>query len=263
MALSKITGTAEIYRTNNISPSIYNVSVQDIADILNSATSNNSRRNIFGSSGIITANTLIKIASRSKYSKSDAAILNNITEIINNSESFTRKLILGSRKITAAQLINLIKKNSKPIERPAHMTSQNNLNSRKDHFKKADIIDLPLYGPSANKATGSENNNKQPSNLLDIASLRKNTESSTSTVYNFPFNTTGAIAPNTLLLKLKANQNPQDDMQNPATLRKIIQKSVGGAYNITLNSPGNLLSELDLVSHSENQDHQEDHCTLC
>jgi len=188
MALSTITGTAEIYRTNNISPSIYNVSLQDIVNIVNSSTSNNLRKNIFGSSDIITTNTLIKITSHSKYSKSDAAILNNIVEIINNSESFTRKLILGPRKITVAQLINLVKKNTKPIERSAHMASHNNLNSHKDYFKKADIIDLTLYDPSANKANSSESNSKQVSDLLEISNLKK----SSSNVYKVSFNGTYA-----------------------------------------------------------------------
>lgn len=198
MALSKITGTIEIYGTHNISSSIYNVSLQDIVTIVNSAISNNSRRNIFGSPDIITANSLVKIASRSKYSKSDTDILNNIVEIINNSESFARKLILGSRKITVTQLINIIRKNGKPTRRPAHTTSHNNIDSRKDQFKQASVIDLPSYGPMTNKATDFKQN---PENNIDSAynTVLKSPD-------NFPFEPT--ILPHT------ENQNRKPTIQS-------------------------------------------------
>lgn len=252
MALSKILGSAEIYRSGTISSFINDVSLQDIVNIINSSTSNNLRRSIFGSSDIVISTDLIKIASHSKFSKSAITILNDIVSVINNSESFTKRAILGSRKITVAQLLNIIRRHNRILQHANISIASKNINWRIDRFEKANVIDLSIYSPNANIAPKPDKDQKQDSALIDIDSIKKIIEESLGHIYDISLNAEfDESIQDTLLLELKEGQEKRDNMQHLIILQGIIRKALGTGYITTIRTANNLPPHLIILPTDE------------
>jgi hypothetical protein len=84
--------------------------IQDIVAIVNNNASSKELKDIFGSSAKITVKNLVDIITRqSKHSKYGSRTLELIAAIINNGAGYKKKAMLGSNKINAETLVNIIK----------------------------------------------------------------------------------------------------------------------------------------------------------
>jgi hypothetical protein len=248
MALSKTLGSAEIYKSGTISSFIKDVSLQDIVNIINSSTSNNLRKSIFGSSDIVISTDLIKIASHSKFSRPAITILNDIVGVINNSESFTKRTILGSRKITLAQLLNIIRRRNHPLQKANINIARKNIHWNVDRFEKANVIDLSIYRPNANIAPKPDKDKKQNGTVIDIDSIKKIIEEHLGHIYDISLNAeSDESIQSTLLLEQKEGQEGHDNMQNLVILQDILRKALDNEYIVAICTAHNLPPHLVIL----------------